>query len=516
MNKCYSSKIWGLAFIIWSSGIGAQNVAINTSGSVAVNNSVLLDLSNNLTNGTAGFLAPYAALTATNAAAPLAAPSAGLIVYNTATAGVSPNNVIPGYYYWDGAKWQLILTGSGSTTLAWTIMGNAGTNPASNFLGTTDTKDLVLKANSTEGLRLTSVVGPALPRIGINDATPAAKGSAMLELKGTDASQYGPHIQYLTSADAYPVSQTLNWSHDDISINFDAYWDGPGSQWKSAYTSTPSFQVLKYTSKFWIRNAAALPAGTGPVAWQPGFVMTGTGLVGMGTSTPEENLTVNSGLNIDELNLDNGTLPAAPDYALTFGLASGEGIGSQRTTGAKEFGLDFYTSFTEKMTLINNGNLGVSNTAPTTLLQVGNAATATGKLSVYSQDYQFGQIQIGNPTANSEASMQFISGVTAFGSAATSTGGSAYSWNIGAGTYLLGGNKFVISNVAAGAIMTFTSAGLVGIGATGPNRELEIGGGTNTMRIDGIASGNTFYSTITPATAAASVMFTNNTTGDVQ
>ncbi|HTA26587.1 MAG TPA: hypothetical protein VK809_02280 [Bacteroidia bacterium] len=516
MKNYYSSKALGLLFFLIATKVGAQNIAINTSGATPVNTSVLLDLSNNLTNGTTGFLAPYAALTATNSGGPIAAPSPGLIVYNTATAGASPTNVIPGYYYWDGAKWQLLMTGSGSTTLAWSILGNTGTNPLNNFVGTSDPQDLVLKTNSTEGLRITSVVGPAHPRIGINDAVPAAIGSAMVEIKGTDASQYGPHVQYLTAADAYPVSQILNWSHDNISINFDSYWDGPASQWRSSSTSTPAYQVLKYTAKFWIRYAAALPVGTGPENWLPGFVMTGTGLIGMGTSTPEENLTVNAGLNIDELNLDNGTLLAAPNYGLTFGIASGEGIGSQRTAGAKQHGLDFYTASAERMTMLNGGNIGISNTAPTTLVQIGNAATATGKLSVYSQDFQFGQIQIGNPTANSEASMQFISGVSAFGSAATSSGGSAYSWNIGAGTYLLGGTKFVISNVAAGAIMTFTSAGLVGIGATGPNRELEIGGNVNTVRIDGITSAGTFYSATTPATATSSIMFANNANGDIQ
>ncbi|MCP1302092.1 hypothetical protein NK356_23235 [Chryseobacterium sp. S0630] len=31
---------------------------------------------------------------------------AGLMVYNTATAGAVPNDVVPGYYYWDGSKWK--------------------------------------------------------------------------------------------------------------------------------------------------------------------------------------------------------------------------------------------------------------------------------------------------------------------------------------------------------------------------------------------------------------------------
>ncbi len=130
----------------------------------------------------------------------------------------------------------------------------------------------------------------------------------------------------------------------------------------------------------------------------------------------------------------------------------------------------------ERIRIANGtGNVGVSNTAPTTMLQIGNAATTTGKLSVFSQDFQYGQIQVGNPVANGEASMQFISNVSAFGSAASSSAGSNYMWNIGAGTYGLGGAKFVVSNVGTGPIMTFVSpTGLVGIGTTAPQQNLSV------------------------------------------
>ena len=77
------------------SGIYAQNVGINTTGA-APNSSAILDLSN---TANMGFLPPSVALTATNAAAPTTLPATGLIVYNTATAGVAPNNVVVGYYY---------------------------------------------------------------------------------------------------------------------------------------------------------------------------------------------------------------------------------------------------------------------------------------------------------------------------------------------------------------------------------------------------------------------------------
>ncbi len=55
-----------------------------------------------------GFLPPRVALTSINSANPIVAPAVGLIVYNTANAGTPPNNVIIGYYRWDGARWIAI------------------------------------------------------------------------------------------------------------------------------------------------------------------------------------------------------------------------------------------------------------------------------------------------------------------------------------------------------------------------------------------------------------------------
>lgn len=72
---------------------------------------------------------PRLALTATNAASPVSSPATGLIVYNTATTGTAPNNVIPGYYYWNGSAWINIIGSSTSNT----ITGNGTTSTIANF-----------------------------------------------------------------------------------------------------------------------------------------------------------------------------------------------------------------------------------------------------------------------------------------------------------------------------------------------------------------------------------------------
>ena len=126
-------------------------ISINTAGS-APNATALLDVDASPGNNK-GLLIPRVALTATNSNTPIGAGMpASLLVYNTATAGGSPNNVIPGYYYWDGAKWISLSGGTGSNN--WGLLGNSGTVAGTNFIGTTDAIDLVFKTSSTERFRI--------------------------------------------------------------------------------------------------------------------------------------------------------------------------------------------------------------------------------------------------------------------------------------------------------------------------------------------------------------------------
>ena len=69
-----------------------------------------------VTSTNKGFLPPRVALTASNAASPITTPANGLMVFNTVTAGVSPYQVVPGYYYWDatGLKWVSLSTTVGN------------------------------------------------------------------------------------------------------------------------------------------------------------------------------------------------------------------------------------------------------------------------------------------------------------------------------------------------------------------------------------------------------------------
>ena len=145
---------------------GTNRMFINSIGNVGIGTTTpagKLDI----TSTTDGIVIPRVALTATNAAAPLTAPTTSELVYNTATAGVAPNNVTPGYYYWDGTKWVNLATGANND---WSLTGNAGTNAATNFVGTTDAVDFVTRTNNTEKTRITSA-----GNMGIGTTTPISK-----------------------------------------------------------------------------------------------------------------------------------------------------------------------------------------------------------------------------------------------------------------------------------------------------------------------------------------------------
>lgn len=54
------------------------------------------------------------------------------------------------------ARWRIVETPSGSGTAGWGLTGNSGTNPTTQFIGTTDAQPLAFKTNNTERMRILS------------------------------------------------------------------------------------------------------------------------------------------------------------------------------------------------------------------------------------------------------------------------------------------------------------------------------------------------------------------------
>src|SRR5689334_1371470 len=121
---------WRILFLILLStlvqlNLHAQNVGIGTTSPDA---NAQLDI----TSTSKGMLIPR--LTTTQRTAILN-PTKGLIVYD------STSQLI---FYYDGGAWQGISNGSS----AWSLNGNGGSNPATQFIGTIDNKVLQFRVNN--------------------------------------------------------------------------------------------------------------------------------------------------------------------------------------------------------------------------------------------------------------------------------------------------------------------------------------------------------------------------------
>ncbi|NUY81836.1 hypothetical protein HUK80_13090 [Flavobacterium sp. MAH-1] len=136
-------------------------VSMNVMAQVGVGTTVpqgALDI----TSVTNGILIPRVNLTAKNASAPVVNPNGGgtpidgTLVWNIATSGVSPNNVTPGFYYWQGTSWKEI---GSATTNQWALLGNSGTTAGTNFIGTTDGQDIRFKTNSNDRFNISNTLG---------------------------------------------------------------------------------------------------------------------------------------------------------------------------------------------------------------------------------------------------------------------------------------------------------------------------------------------------------------------
>ena len=123
---------------LFSSVAKAQSVGVNDDG-LLPHTSAMLDVR----SSSKGLLAPRMTQTQRDA---IAGPATGLLIYQT--------DGTAGFYFYNGSSWAQV---SGAST-SWRLNGNAGTNPAVNFIGTTDNQPLLFKANNLIAVLLIPVV----------------------------------------------------------------------------------------------------------------------------------------------------------------------------------------------------------------------------------------------------------------------------------------------------------------------------------------------------------------------
>lgn len=313
-----------------------------------------------------GLLIPRVALQSTTDVTTIAAPATGLLVYNTA----AHNDVLTGFYYWEGSWKPLLAAASGGT--AWALNGNIAAS--GNFLGTTNFNPLNIKVNNT-------LAGKIHPNGGItlgmnaaaHDSNSLAIGTGATATANVEAVAIGPSSiagAYRATALGYGANASAN---NTLAAGYNAS--------ASAYQS----MALGMNASATQNNATAVGYGAGASAYQAtalgteasasgqsataiGFQATATqansiilgsasnaaNKVGIGTNTPDERLHVNGSFKLTDGTQANG-------YIL---VSDANGKASwQNPNSNKAYAAQYYNGTGQTMNQSNNIALGTALTA---------------------------------------------------------------------------------------------------------------------------------------------------------
>ena len=454
----------------------SQGIGINATGNDP-HASAGLDVS--FTNK--GFLTSRVTLTGTTDVTTIASPATGLLVYNTATAGTSPNNVTPGFYYYDGAKWQRIINQQPDATVEFNTANPNSGSPT--FTPNTPANTSYIYVSTVDNSQWT-YNGSAYVTY-----TPPASTPWMLSGGTNDAGSNKTGAIYRTGNVGIGTGTTAPVERLQVGSAF-AFHDGGDkviglgvnsstsnslltNQWPAEMRLSPATGDLSFGTT---SNASA-PALGGSATLTRRMTIARSGNVGIGTTSPTSILNLaGGGIKIHNGFANNTARPALT--TTTIGNYEIRGVGSITGTSQQDGGDDGFlrlsagggtnpsitqssidisgyslntdmnsnivmrTAGTERLRISSSGNMGIGTTSPTTALHIQNNNS----------------IGLGDPASNTVPGIYLFNNnnasTTAHAILALRTGGS-------------GGGKPYISLDAAGHLG-------YSIGLNNPNNQLVI------------------------------------------
>lgn len=329
----------------------------------------------------------------------------GMLVYLTTTSGSN----LPGFYYWNNPISAWVPVGNNNNT-GWNINGNALTNPANHYVGTTDNTDLVLRTNKVEQFRIKN---DGRIEIGNKGTNPTYVGATSLSKKLFIASETltnnfvlqasnpngDPASMYFGGSTGNILTPQISNTNQNIGNIFFAGYDGA-----KFMTAAGIYAKLEGPASL-NRMPCSLNFQTysGPDDdYATRMVIRHNGNVGINVPYPSHKLHVIGSIRMEDTNQalgkvltsdENGvgswqTLPATADWGISgnAGMTLANFIG---TTDEQAFSIR--TNNATRARFLATGEVGIGTTAPQQKLHVSGPAGLTA-------------VRIGNTSATGSTS----------------------------------------------------------------------------------------------------------------
>lgn len=381
-------------------------------------------------------------------------------------AGIAIDVTSTGFYYFNGTKWVALVTSSINND--WHLTGNAGTNPANNFIGTSDNQNVIFKRNNVEsgflGTLNTSFGVGSLPQASTAFFSTAFGAGTLPTSTGLGGSAFG--YQALNSnttgaqnaAFGYQAARANTTGQQNTAIGYGALTANTGGG-NNVALGFNSLNTLNLTANGSYNVAVGTNALTG--------LTSGAGNVGIGDAAGIANgggVTLTSG-NGNILIGRNTTVPTA----------TGD---NQMNLGNAIFGVNLGNNITAL-----TANVGIGTSAPTTRLHVVANTANANRYNLFDATAginQYGILTLRNTSPLATGNYSLL-GFT--NSGPTSGGGNWALGSIRSGATAVNGSEedFYVGNSTGGALTERLrikpDTGFVGIGTSTPTARVEIASG---------------------------------------